>query len=36
MILLVWLQLGALVMLIGAQLNAVVGEAMRRQKPTLA
>lgn len=35
MILLVWLQLGALVMLIGAQLNAVVGEAMRRQKPTL-
>ncbi|MGI0488074.1 YihY/virulence factor BrkB family protein [Pantanalinema rosaneae CENA516] len=36
MILLVWLQLGALMMLIGAQLNAVVGEAMRRQKPTLA
>lgn len=36
MILLVWLQLGALAMLIGAQLNVVVGEAMRRQKPTLA
>lgn len=32
-VLLVWLQLGALTMLIGAQLNVIVGEEMRQHDP---
>ncbi|NJP12063.1 MAG: YihY/virulence factor BrkB family protein [Leptolyngbyaceae cyanobacterium RU_5_1] len=35
-VLLLWLQLGALTMLIGAQLNVIVGKAMRRKKQRLA